>query len=90
MNADRSLWGQAFNFSLETRLTVLDLTHKILERMKRGDLEPVIQNAASSEIREQFMSAEKARKTLGWTPRHGLDRGLEETIAWYTRFLGEP
>ena len=36
------------------------------------------------------MSAEKARKTLGWTPRHGLDRGLEETIAWYTRFLGEP
>ena len=57
--------------------------------MKRSDLEPVIQNAASSEIREQFMSAEKARKTLDWSPVYGLERGLEETIAWYTRFLGE-
>jgi len=90
LNADRSLRGQAFNFSLEIQLTVVDLARQILEMMKRSDLEPVIQNAASSEIREQFMSAEKAKKMLGWSPRHGLERGLEETIAWYTQFLGEP
>jgi CDP-glucose 4,6-dehydratase len=86
MNADHSLWGQAFNFSLELRLSVLDLTQKILEMMKREDLEPVIQNSASSELREQYMSAEKAPRILRWSPRYGLDRGLEETIAWYTHF----
>jgi len=87
MSEDRSLCGEAFNFSLETRLTVLDLTHKILEMMGRGDMEPVIQNIASSEIREQYMSAEKARKLLEWTPRYGLDDGLQATIDWYVDFL---
>jgi len=87
MSEDRSLCGEAFNFSLETQLTVLDLTNKILEMMGRADLEPVIQNIASNEIREQYMSAEKARKMLGWSPRHGLEGGLRETIDWYVDFL---
>ena len=87
MSEDRSLVGEAFNFSLETQLTVLDLTHKILDMMNRTDLEPEIQNIASSEIREQYMSAEKARKMLGWSPRYGLEGGLRETIDWYVDFL---
>lgn len=89
MSEDRSLIGEAFNFSLETRLTVLDLTHKILEMMGRADLEPVIQNIASGEIREQFMSADKARKMLGWSPHFGLEGGLRETIDWYADFFGK-
>jgi CDP-glucose 4,6-dehydratase len=87
MADDRSLIGEAFNFSLETRLTVLDIVQRVLEKMKRTDLEPVIQNIASSEIREQFMSAEKARRVLGWEPHYGMDKGLDETIEWYTTFF---
>jgi len=51
--------------------------------MGRSDLAPVIQNTASSEIREQYMTAEKARRELGWSPRWGLEDGLRETITWY-------
>lgn len=85
--ADRSLAGEAFNFSLEHPLTVLDLVQKILGMMGRADLEPIVQNTASSEIREQHMLAEKARRVLGWKPRYGLDDGLAETIRWYTTFF---
>ena len=84
---DASLAGEPFNFSLELPLTVLELVHKILVMMGRTDLEPIIQNTASSEIREQHMLAEKARRVLDWSPRYGLDQGLVETIQWYEKFL---
>lgn len=85
--ADRSLAGEAVNFSLEVQLTVLDLVRKVLRFMGREDLEPVIQNIASGEIREQYMVAEKARRMLGWSPRYGLDQGLRNSIEWYTEFF---
>lgn len=86
MRAEPKLRGEAFNFSLELQLTVLDVVNRVLDMMGRRDLEPIIQNIASSEIREQYMIAEKARTQLGWKPKYGLDSGLQETIAWYRRF----
>jgi len=88
--SDRSLIGEAFNFSLEVRLTVLDIVEKVLAMMGRSDLEPIIENIASSEIREQYMMAEKARSRLGWSPTYGMDKGLEETIEWYRDFIETP
>jgi CDP-glucose 4,6-dehydratase len=90
LNRDRSLAGEAFNFSLELRHTVLDIVHTILEVMGRPDLTPIIQNAASNEIREQFMVCDKAREMLGWKPRFTLEEGLRETIEWYSNLLGIP
>ena len=84
---DPSLAGEAFNFGLELRLTMLDLVEKVLAMMDRSDLRPVIQNAVRTEIREQTLDAAKARERLGWKPRLGMDEGLARTIDWYTRFL---
>ncbi|MCB1920664.1 MAG: GDP-mannose 4,6-dehydratase [Candidatus Competibacteraceae bacterium] len=81
--SDSSLTGEAFNLSLGLQLTVLDVTRKVLELMGRVDLEPIILNQASAEIRQQYLSAEKARCRLGWTPRIGMDEGLKRTIDWY-------
>lgn len=87
--ARRELAGQAFNFSMEMQVTVLDLVHRVLDLMGRPELTPVVQNTATSEIREQYMSAEKARRELAWRPLWTLDEGLSETIAWYrTRAIG--
>jgi CDP-glucose 4,6-dehydratase len=86
---DPSLAGEAFNFGLELRPTMLELTEKVLHMMGRSDLRPVVQNIASAEIREQYLDASKARKLLDWAPRHGLDEGLRRTIDWYRRFLAE-
>jgi len=84
---DPALKGQAFNFSNEIQVTVLDLVRKILSLMD-SELEPVIENSATGEIRRQYLSADKARARLGWKPLFTLDQGLARTIEWYREFLG--
>lgn len=84
---DEGVRGEAFNFSPETRVTVLDITSRITHLMRRDDLEPVILDQARSEIRDQYLDSSKAKTRLAWTARHSLDEGLAETIAWYRRFL---
>lgn len=84
-----ALAGEAFNFGLELRLTMLDLAHKVLAMMGRADLQPLILNTAKAEIREQYLDAGKARAQLQWAARVGLDEGLRRTIAWYRSFHAE-
>ena len=80
---DPSISGEAFNFSLGERLTVLDIVDMTLEIMNRTDFKPVIQNIASSEIREQYLDASKARERLGWRPHYGMKEAIRETVDWY-------
>jgi CDP-glucose 4,6-dehydratase len=87
MASDQSLRGQAFNFSNEIQVTVLELVNRILESMG-SSLEPEIRNEATNEIRHQYLSAAKARRRLGWSPLFTLDEGLRLTIQWYKDFLG--
>jgi CDP-glucose 4,6-dehydratase len=81
------LRGQAFNFSNERETTVLELVRRVLDAMQ-SDLEPVVLNEASNEIRRQFLSAAHARRTLPWSPLFTLDEGMRRTVAWYEQFLG--
>jgi len=80
------LRGQAFNFSNEIQVTVLDLVNQILE-MLDSSLEPDVRNEASNEIRHQYLSACRARTELAWSPLFTLDEGLAKTISWYQEFL---
>jgi CDP-glucose 4,6-dehydratase len=80
--------GESFNFSNEIQLNVLDLVRKISVLMGE-DIEPVILNEASHEIKRQYLSAEKARRVLDWAPSYSIDEGLNETIAWYKDCLGD-
>jgi CDP-glucose 4,6-dehydratase len=92
--ADEGVRGEAFNFSQETPVTVLEITRIIQKLMSREDLEPVILDQVRAEIRDQYLDSTKAKSRLGWTAHHHLEAGLRETIAWYQRFfesrLGQP
>jgi CDP-glucose 4,6-dehydratase len=79
--------GEAFNFSLEVQMTVLEIVELGLSCMGRTDLRPIIQNIASGEIREQTLSSAKARDQLGWKPAYTMEAGLRETIDWYRAFF---
>ena len=81
-----NLGGQAFNFSNEIQLTVLELVNKILKIMG-SDIKPIILNQGSNEIIHQYLSAKKARTVLGWSPNYTIDEGLSKTIEWYKEFL---
>ena len=79
--------GEAYNFSNELQVTVLDLTQRILAAIGREDLKPVVLGNQHGEIQNQWLSARKAREQLGWTPRFDLDTALIETVRWYKDFL---
>ena len=88
-NMDRpEIVGQAFNFSDDKPLSVVQMVDVILEACRRKDLQPVIQGEASNEIPEQFLSSAKAQRLLGgWKPRFGMKEALPRAIAWYRELL---
>jgi CDP-glucose 4,6-dehydratase len=80
------LHGEAFNFSYENQVTVLELV-QMISRLMNSPLSPEIRNEASNEIRRQYLSAKKAKNVLGWAPLFTLEEGLAHTIEWYSQFL---
>jgi CDP-glucose 4,6-dehydratase len=83
---DRLLAGEAFNFSYEQPLMVIELVDRILAQMG-SRLEPEVRGEAQNEIVQQYLSAGRAKALLGWTPAYTLNEGLERTIEWYRRFF---
>jgi CDP-glucose 4,6-dehydratase len=78
--------GQAFNFSNEIRVPVLQIVEQILQLMG-SSMKPDVRGEATNEIQHQYLSAAKARSVLGWQPRYTLEQGLQETIAWYRDYF---
>lgn len=87
MAARPELHGQAFNFSNEIQVTVLELARSILRLAGADELELDVRGQAQHEIPHQYLDATKARETLGWHPRFSLEEGLTRTIDWYRDFL---
>jgi CDP-glucose 4,6-dehydratase len=79
---DPALAGQAFNFSTEQPLSVLELV-ALIQQAAGTALEPDIQGTATHEIAHQYLSAAKARRVLAWAPRYSILDALAETVAWY-------
>lgn len=84
--ADPSLAGQSFNFSCEAPISVIDLVQRILAVMG-SNLEVDIRASAKNEIKDQFLSSEKARQLLGWKPDYSMDEALNFTIEWYQEYF---
>ena len=82
------LRGEAFNFSHELRITVLELAETILAAMG-SNLQPDVRNEASNEIKSQYLDASKARRVLNWSPSFTLETGLQATIRWYEQYFSQ-
>ena len=83
---NKNIHGEAFNFSTEHPISVLEIVNKIIALME-SNLEPKILNSASNEIKDQYLSAQKAKALLNWLPSYTLDEGLKETVQWYQVFF---
>ena len=79
--------GQGFNFSDESPLTVMEIYKSICEAAGRKDTEPQILNAASSEIKDQYLNSTKAHNVLGWRASVTLEEGLKKSFDWYRKFF---
>ena len=81
--AHLSLAGEAFNFSYEKPIPVIELVNKVYKAANKK-LNYKILNAAKYEIKHQYLCSDKARAILKWKPRYGLlEKGLAKAIKWY-------
>lgn len=85
--AERSVAGEAFNFSDESPRTVMEIYTAVCKAVGAGEVEPRVLNAAVGEIKDQYLDAGKARRMLAWEASVSLDDGLARTVEWYRELL---
>jgi CDP-glucose 4,6-dehydratase len=77
--------GQAFNFSSDDTLSVLDLIKKA-EKILKTKINYKILNIAKNEIPYQHLNDEKVRK-LGWSCAYNFSNSLPLALKWYNSWL---
>jgi CDP-glucose 4,6-dehydratase len=80
--------GEAFNFSDESPLTVMEIYKAICRAANRSDTEPQVLNSASGEIHDQYLDSTKAYEMLGWRASVSLEDGLTKSFQWYLELFG--
>ncbi len=75
--------GEAFNFSRDEPISVMNLYKQICNAFNNSYVEPKILNSAKNEIKDQHLDSNKAKRVLGWKSNFTLTEGLIETINWY-------
>jgi CDP-glucose 4,6-dehydratase len=53
----------------------------------KAETTPKILNAASSEIKDQYLDSTKAHTVLGWQASVSLTDGLKKSFDWYRELL---
>lgn len=83
--------GETINLGSGREISIGDLAQLIAKLMNK-DLEIATDELRlrpqKSEVMRLLADASKAERLLGWTPRIGLEEGLERTIDWITGNLG--
>lgn len=87
---DEPVAGEAFNFSAEAPMSVMEIYRSVCSAVGIPDVEPRILGQAQGEIQDQYLSAAKARAALGWTVERSLSDGLRKTVDWYRTLLAVP
>jgi CDP-glucose 4,6-dehydratase len=79
--------GEAFNFSDESPLTVIELLNKIRKALK-GRPDYRILNKAKYEIRHQYLDS--ARRGKCWMEAsHGFHKGVNNAVKWYSKLRSQ-
>ena len=83
---NKKIFGYAFNFSTNLPLSAQEAIN-IISREMRQDIAPKIIQTQGFEIKNQYASYDRAKKSLKWKPRHTFIEGIKKTIPWYVKYL---
>lgn len=80
-------YGEGWNFGPEIAsfANVWDVTKKIINEMKKGE---IIDCSSQKNVHEEnllFLDSTKAWLKLGWRPHWGLDMAIRKTTEWYSK-----
>lgn len=81
LEAGRS--GEVYNLSTRDSLRNLDLTHKLLAALGKGEDYIEYVKDRPGHDRRYAIDCSKAEKELGWTAQIPFDQGLADTVTWY-------
>ena len=81
INSDKALDGTVYNVATDEEITIIDLTHKIAEKMGLPKPEIKFEGYRSSDPERRILNTEKIRTRTDWTPIITLDKGLEMCVA---------
>ena len=87
VSQSKNINGEAYNFSRDEPLNVMELYKQICLATLGKFVEPRILNTAKSEIKDQHLNSAKAKNALGWSSQVSLESGLARTVAWYKQYL---
>jgi dTDP-glucose 4,6-dehydratase len=73
--------GEIYNVSSSEEKTNLAVINELLEIMAKNNLIEFVEDRPGHDIRYSLDSSNI--RELGWTPKHGFEDGLKETIEWY-------
>jgi UDP-N-acetylglucosamine 4-epimerase len=84
--------NQAYNVADGRRTTLNELFGMLRQRLAPrhphlASLEPVHGPFRSGDVLHSLADIAKARRLLGYEPTHTIERGLDESLAWYERTL---
>jgi CDP-glucose 4,6-dehydratase len=85
--AEPNVCGRPFNFGIGAPATALEVVKTVIAVSDNPALEPIILDTVTHEIQDEYLSTQRAQEILGWQPRHSLERGVMETMAWYRDYL---
>lgn len=79
--------GESFNFAPSRPYSVLEVVRLLQDILDCQHIQPVVNNTALCEIKEQFLSSKKAKERLGWNAQYEMSQALKETVEWYRDYL---
>jgi len=76
--------GEIYNIGASDERTNLEITHMILGELgMREDMIEFVKDRLGHDRRYSLNC--KKLKALGWKPKYSLEKGLKETVKWYTQ-----
>lgn len=84
---DHTAVSEAYNFSSNAYLSVMDIYKKLVSNFSDIFIEPSIVEDSKYEIKDQYLSSKKIEEELGVVSIFDIDSSIEKTIDWYKEYL---
>jgi len=79
--------NRIYNIGSNDALSVRELMGKIIALSSFSSHITNVASKRKEELKEQIVSWQKAKHSLGWSPKVDLDTGLKRTYAWYKNYF---
>jgi UDP-glucuronate decarboxylase len=76
--------GEAINLGSPSEITILDSARKVME-IVGGNLDVSFHPLPEDDPRRRCPEISKVKELLNWEPKVGLKKGLEKTLAWFSK-----